>query len=47
MPLTFWLGVVVGAFAAGVAFAAFVWRSAAFWKERGRNSDFESWKKGR
>jgi hypothetical protein len=37
MPMTladFASGVVVGAFAAGIAFAAFVWRSAGFWRQR-------------
>lgn len=33
MSLTFLLGVAVGAFAAGVAFAAFVWRSAGWWRK--------------
>lgn len=30
----FLLGVAVGAFAAGCAFAAFVWRSADAWRNR-------------
>lgn len=34
MSATFWIGVVVGAAIAGVAFASFVWRSAGWWKER-------------
>jgi hypothetical protein len=34
MPLTFWAGVAVGAFAAGVAFAALVWRLAGWWRAR-------------
>jgi hypothetical protein len=32
--MTFWFGVTVGAFAAGIAFATFVWRSADYWRYR-------------
>lgn len=32
--MTFWFGVFVGAVAAGIAFATFVWRSAGWWRNR-------------
>lgn len=32
MPLIFWAGVAVGAVIAGLGLAAFVWKTAGYWR---------------